>query len=816
MRLLDGQIFEGRYRIKASLEGGLFEVYRAEDLDDVLGRDVIIKRLDVGRLRADHTDDEGFHEQAFYEAMESFTSLLKIEAAAQARLEHPGIVNLFAFELEEQEGLEVPYLVLEFVRGSKLYYPGPGRIGGGHAFWESCLPFLNHVDQLLGIVAEVHKGGVVHADLKPDNILVWKSTGGASFVRVIDFGSAVLSSMNFPARLRHKNQFLCTPDFAAPEQAAQKEVTAKSDQFSVGVMLYEGLGGGNPLSLRDPLTAAGRARVQRFLDLYQDRLTRKQYLSIAAWLEDQQNILASGTGSWIMCQLRAVTPVPRLPGYVPSLLADVVEEATALDPGQRFGDVSAMGRALNEAARVQAEELFEGDEEARRRISSAASYTGSSPNQPTFISRIQWTQDNDPWTANLDNGVVVLPGGPESEQLFERLFSPVIKKAGLEPVHLRVDRLRARRLSQKTVELLEYARVVLWDISGLHKEAMRLLLFHHRLGRGIVVRSGTSPLPGEVAHLLAADYGLSFFIKGMSRRRLTRLLDADLKHRWMLPAQARLWTARSRLARGLQQATRCVAQGDLAGSVAGYRDILPLVPQNSIIQHRLATLEMQQAESREDWLAVAADLRQVLAQFPGCAAAWRDRGVALSKAGRLRTAYTCLCEAISLDEKDYDAWASLGGLFQRRARRRSSTQIENYARALECYGEAAEVSRDHPYPVLNMIRIKAMIEPGFRQELARGRLDRRTRGRLQDVVSKRSRQAAKGLDGPWCFFDLCEAHLYLGKPEAAYSVLDRAERGFNRDQLETFNTSLKSLQRAGIELAGLPALRVLLTGLSNT
>ena len=115
-----------------------------------------------------------------------------------------------------------------------------------------------------------------------------------------------------------------------------------------------------------------------------------------------------------------------------------------------------------------------------------------------------------------------------------------------------------------------------------------------------------------------------------------------------------------------------------------------------------------------------------------------------------------------------------------------------------------------------MIRIRAIIDPEFRLRLSEhGTLEPGTRRQLRDVIDKRSKQAAKGLDVPWCFFDLSEAHLYLGNPEAARTLLAQGRRRYNSHQLETFNTSLKSLQQTGIILPGLTSLQLLVATLAG-
>jgi predicted Ser/Thr protein kinase len=206
----------GPYVIRQELgRGGMGVVYLADDTR--LLRQVALKALspDVGRERTSR-------------------ERLRREARAAAGLSHPGIATVFALE-EIDDDL---YLACEYVAGQSLR----------KVLAEGPLPVATVLDigvQIARTLAVAHGAGVVHRDLKPENII----RTPAGLVKVLDFGLARIEGQALSG-LTHTGTVLGTPAYMAPEQALGQPVDFRTDQFALGVLLYEMASGLNPFVAR--------------------------------------------------------------------------------------------------------------------------------------------------------------------------------------------------------------------------------------------------------------------------------------------------------------------------------------------------------------------------------------------------------------------------------------------------------------------------------------------------------------------------------------------------------------------------------------
>jgi serine/threonine-protein kinase len=224
-----GEVVADRYRLVSILgEGAMGWVWRAHNM--ALGFDVAIKLLRKHRPdeEADERDVTG--DQA--------AERLVLEARAVARLEHPGIVRVYDFG-ETKEGL--PFFVMELLEGDSLasILDLRGR-----------MPELAAVQLMLpvaGALTVAHAGGVVHRDLKPDNILIVPLDGeGARQPKIVDFGIARLSGSG-SKRLTAIGAVIGTPGYMAPEQTrGEPDIDGRADVFSFCVLLYELITGAVP------------------------------------------------------------------------------------------------------------------------------------------------------------------------------------------------------------------------------------------------------------------------------------------------------------------------------------------------------------------------------------------------------------------------------------------------------------------------------------------------------------------------------------------------------------------------------------------
>ena len=218
-----GTILDNRYEIGEPLaEGGMGAVFRARRR--LLGDEVAIKML-----RADFTNDSG--------ARERFLR----ESRACAQLRHPNIVSILDFNLDA-EGR--PFLVMELLNGRSLRQEIAAR---------GTLPIAD-VQAVIGPICAAlslaHDYGIVHRDLKPANIVAHDFGGGTRVHKIVDFG-LVRELSSDATRLTGTDQFIGTLTYASPEQLTGTDVDARSDQYSLAVVVYEMLTGQPPFKSSD-------------------------------------------------------------------------------------------------------------------------------------------------------------------------------------------------------------------------------------------------------------------------------------------------------------------------------------------------------------------------------------------------------------------------------------------------------------------------------------------------------------------------------------------------------------------------------------
>ena len=242
-RLVDrriGSVVAGRYRILEKLAiGGMGIVYRAERVG--LGRAVAIKFL---RSHVVHDADT----RARFES----------EARAASRLNHPNCVAVIDCGLDD----DAPFIVMELVCGRTLRQildAGPIAIPRA----------LDLVHQILDGLAHAHASGVIHRDIKPDNILVW-SDGARERAQIADFG---LARCGDALGISHE-VLIGTPNYMSPEQTLGLRADERSDIYAVGIMLFEMLAQQKPFRAKqmfDTLRMHREAPVPSFADVAPDR-----------------------------------------------------------------------------------------------------------------------------------------------------------------------------------------------------------------------------------------------------------------------------------------------------------------------------------------------------------------------------------------------------------------------------------------------------------------------------------------------------------------------------------------------------------------
>ncbi len=211
-----GQLIGGRYRVTGVLgEGGMGIVYVGEQQMGSTVRKVAIKTLHQ-HLSKDPSVLARFHR----------------ECGTVAQLEHPNTIKFYDFGATADGKL---YIAMEFVAGKAL----ADAVQQGPMSPDRVIKIMR---QVCGALDEAHMQGVIHRDLKPDNIVLTDRAGEIDFVKVLDFGIAARTESADAAKeakLTQQGMVLGTPPYMSPEQFTGKALDARSDIYSLAVMSYE-------------------------------------------------------------------------------------------------------------------------------------------------------------------------------------------------------------------------------------------------------------------------------------------------------------------------------------------------------------------------------------------------------------------------------------------------------------------------------------------------------------------------------------------------------------------------------------------------
>ncbi len=281
-----GMVVEGRYKIQSVIgQGSAGTVYKA--VQELIGREVAIKVLHDYLV----SDDE-------------FIKRFTQEAKASSRLSHPNIITIYDFGVIPQGGR--PYIAMDLLKGTPLSDLIQER---NHLTMDESIPIFVQVCAALG---EAHRQGVVHRDVKPENVVLVERSGQHFFPIVVDFGIArLVQEESDVARITRTGTVCGSPTYMSPEQCTSSKVDHRSDIYSLGVVIYETLTGEVPFQ--------------------SDELVRV----MAMHLSDPPKPLNS-----VRDDLR-----------FPDMLEEVVYRALAKNPDQRYQSMDEFAEALEAAVK---------------------------------------------------------------------------------------------------------------------------------------------------------------------------------------------------------------------------------------------------------------------------------------------------------------------------------------------------------------------------------------------------------------------------------------------------------------------------------
>ncbi len=272
----------GSYRLESMIaEGGMGRIFRATHL--TLGRRVAIKFL-----LPEHAARPDLVQRFFN------------EARSVNAIQHPHILEIYDFLQERSpDGRNLVYMVMEHLEGEdvRVRLAREGRLPAGAVV---------HIGaQVAEALAAAHSGGILHRDLKPDNIFLCRQP--LDFVKLLDFGAAKAFGDRPGADLTRPGVAIGTPEYMAPEQIRNRQLDGRVDAYALGIVLYELLTGEVPFS-------------------------------------------AAKTAAVLAMHSRREPPRMSERGVdVPVQLESVILRCLAKDPGDRYPNLEAVGQALRAA-----------------------------------------------------------------------------------------------------------------------------------------------------------------------------------------------------------------------------------------------------------------------------------------------------------------------------------------------------------------------------------------------------------------------------------------------------------------------------------
>jgi tetratricopeptide (TPR) repeat protein len=379
------------------------------------------------------------------------------------------------------------------------------------------------------------------------------------------------------------------------------------------------------------------------------------------------------------------------------------------------------------------------------------------------------------------------------DYIYQHIFAPAIEATPLPEggylIPRRTDKdFYSAHITVDMFQYIEYSRLTLADITGLNPNVFYELGVRHRAhptGTPIFRQTNTA-IPFDITSIKAFPYEYEPDEQiGVSKVMITEILTESLVHNKLdSPVQLALSAQKSigsTIDSLLKDSENAIRHKNGALAISKYEQAIMINPTNPTLYLEVGLLYKMQG----DWINAGERFKTAVKLSPNYSDAQRELGITQNKlfhrskekGNGLPTGENALREAIRLNNQDFDAYASLGGILKREGRPEE---------ALSQYQKATEVSRGHPYPLLNVIKLQTYIT---------GQLNLTERQRFQLNQAERGRKAQTKnnppFDIPWSFFDLSDIQLYLGKEDTFIEYLN--EGLFNCEDAWAAQTHLDSM-----------------------
>ena len=388
------------------------------------------------------------------------------------------------------------------------------------------------------------------------------------------------------------------------------------------------------------------------------------------------------------------------------------------------------------------------------------------------------------------------------DYIYDNVFEPAIAAVKLPEGGLLIPKRTDKDYFSANIDVemfkyLEYSRIALVDITGLNANVFyELGIRHHanQSGTAIFRQEKLAP-PFDISHIKAFpyEYEPAKHIKA-SRTLITKVLTASLEYnRIDSPVQIALQAQQEgspKVEPLLIDATNAFRNDDWNTAISKYVQAIKLDNANPLLHQELGLL----LKSQGRWEEAVQHFEQATQISAEYAEAWRELGIARNKVftnatRNLATGESDLLKAISLKGDDFDAYASLGGIYKR----------QNFLeKASDMYGRSVKVSNGHPYPLLNSILLQ------IREKGVPSVTVTQKDYMLRAEVSLRKQADNKpSYNVPWCFFDLSVICLLTGRKAEAVKMLKDGKKHSTADwQLQTHLDTLMLVEGRKDKLTG--------------